>query len=67
MPAIDADGTKINVLVEGKAGAPALMFSNSLGTDLHMWDEQAKVFAQDYRVVRYDQRGHGKSGAPEGP
>ena len=67
MPAIDADGTPINVLVEGKAGAPALMFSNSLGTDLHMWDEQAKAFAKDYRVVRYDQRGHGKSDAPEGP
>jgi 3-oxoadipate enol-lactonase len=67
MPVIDADGTPINVEVEGKADAPVLMFSNSLGTSLHMWDEQAKTFAKDYRVVRYDQRGHGKSGAPEGP
>jgi 3-oxoadipate enol-lactonase len=67
MPAIDADGTSINVSVEGKADAPALMFSNSLGTDLHMWDEQAQHFAKKYRVIRYDQRGHGKSGAPDGP
>jgi 3-oxoadipate enol-lactonase len=67
MPVIDADGTAINVEVEGKAGAPILMFSNSLGTNLHMWDEQAKAFAKNFRVVRYDQRGHGKSGAPEGP
>ena len=67
MPVIDADGTPINVSIEGKAGAPVLMFSNSLGTDLHMWDEQAKAFAKDYQVVRYDQRGHGKSGAPAGP
>lgn len=67
MPAVDADGTPINVSVEGKAGAPVLMFSNSLGTDLHMWDEQAKHFAKNYRIVRYDQRGHGKSGAPAGP
>jgi 3-oxoadipate enol-lactonase len=67
MPVIDADGTPINVSVEGKAGAPVLMFSNSLGTDLHMWDEQARTFAKSHRVVRYDQRGHGKSGAPAGP
>jgi pimeloyl-ACP methyl ester carboxylesterase len=32
-----------------------------------MWDEQAKAFAKNFRVVRYDQRGHGKSGAPDGP
>ena len=67
MPVIDADGTPISVEVEGRAGAPVLMFSNSLGTNLHMWDEQAKAFAKNFRVVRYDQRGHGKSGAPEGP
>jgi 3-oxoadipate enol-lactonase len=67
MPVVDADGTPINVSVEGKAGAPVLMFSNSLGTDLHMWDEQAQHFGKNYQVVRYDQRGHGKSGAPEGP
>ena len=66
MAAIDADGTPINVEVEGKAGGSVLMFSNSLGTNLHMWDEQTKAFAKDYRVVRYDQRGHGKSGAPDG-
>jgi 3-oxoadipate enol-lactonase len=66
MPMIDADGTPIHVEVEGKAGAPVLMFSNSLGTNLHMWDEQAKALAKSHRIVRYDQRGHGKSGAPEG-
>ncbi len=67
MPTIDADGTPIHVEIEGKADAPVLMFSNSLGTDLHMWDDQAAHFAKNYRVLRYDQRGHGQSGAPEGP
>ena len=66
MPTIDADGTPLNVHVEGKEGAPVLMFSNSLGTNLHMWDAQAKHFSKNLRVVRYDQRGHGKSGAPAG-
>jgi 3-oxoadipate enol-lactonase len=43
------------------------MFSNSLGTNLHMWDDQAKALSKHFRVIRYDQRGHGKSAAPEGP
>jgi 3-oxoadipate enol-lactonase len=67
MPAIYADGCQLHVEIEGPERAPVLMFSNSLGTDLHMWDEQAGAFAKNYRVVRYDQRGHGKSGAPPGP
>ena len=43
------------------------MLSNSLGTDLHMWDDQAAEFAKHFRLVRYDRRGHGKSGATKGP
>ena len=61
------DGCKINVEVEGPEAAPALMLSNSLGTNLHMWDQQAPEFAKHYRVIRYDRRGHGQSDVPEGP
>ncbi len=61
------DGCKINVEVEGPADAPTLMLSNSLGTNLHMWDPQAPEFAKHYRVIRYDRRGHGQSDVPEGP
>jgi 3-oxoadipate enol-lactonase len=57
----------INVEIEGRSDAPSLMFSNSLGTNLHMWDDQAKALSKHFRVIRYDQRGHGKSAAPEGP
>ena len=67
MPMIDADGCSLYVEVEGKANAPVLMLSNSLGTNLHMWDDQAAEFAKHFRLVRYDRRGHGKSGAPKGP
>ena len=67
MPTIDADGCPINVEVEGPGDAPVLMLSNSLGTDLHMWDPQMPEFTRHFRVVRYDRRGHGKSGAPQGP
>jgi 3-oxoadipate enol-lactonase len=67
MPVIDADGTPINVEIEGRSDAQPLMLSNSLGTNLHMWDDQAAALSKHFRVIRYDQRGHGKSGAPEGP
>ena len=68
MPMIQADdGCKLNVMVEGSESAPALMLSNSLGTNLHMWDDQAGEFAKHFRLVRYDRRGHGKSDVPAGP
>jgi 3-oxoadipate enol-lactonase len=68
MPTITADdGCSINVEVTGPEGAPALMLSNSLGTDLSMWDDQAGEFAKHFRLIRYDRRGHGKSGTSKGP
>src|SRR3569832_332981 len=68
MPTITVDdGCPLNVEVSGRDDAPALMLSNSLGTDLHMWDDQAAEFAKHFRLIRYDRRGHGKSGAPKSP
>jgi 3-oxoadipate enol-lactonase len=43
------------------------MLSNSLGTNLHMWDDQVAPFTRHFRLLRYDRRGHGKSGVPKGP
>jgi 3-oxoadipate enol-lactonase len=67
MPVIQADGCPIHVEVEGPDHAAVLMLSNSLGTNLHMWDDQAAELSRNFRLVRYDSRGHGKSGAPPGP
>jgi len=68
MPTITAeDGCPLNVEIEGRDSAPVLMLSNSLGTDLHMWDDQASEFANHFRLVRWDRRGHGKSGTTQGP
>ncbi len=68
MPTITADdGCPLHVEVEGPENAPALMLSNSLGTDLHMWDDQAGEFAKHFRLIRYDRRGHGQSGVTKGP
>jgi 3-oxoadipate enol-lactonase len=67
MPMIDADGCPINVEIQGSDSAPVLILSNSLGTNLHMWDDQMPEWSKHFRVVRYDRRGHGKSGVPKGP
>ncbi len=57
----------IHYRLDGPAGAPVLMLSNSLGTDLTMWDAQLPAFAAGYRVLRYDTRGHGASPVTPGP
>jgi 3-oxoadipate enol-lactonase len=67
MPDINADGCTIHVEVEGPQSAPVLMLSNSLGTNMHMWDDQMPAFTRHFRLVRFDRRGHGKSSVPKGP
>jgi 3-oxoadipate enol-lactonase len=68
MPEIKTDdGCTIHVEVEGPESSPVLMLSNSLCTNLHMWDDQVEPFTRHFRLVRYDRRGHGKSSVPKGP
>ncbi|KAF1069231.1 MAG: 3-oxoadipate enol-lactonase 2 [Pseudomonas citronellolis] len=61
-----ADGD-LHYQLDGPADAPVLVLSNSLGTDLHMWDAQIAAFSQHFRVLRYDTRGHGASLVTPGP
>ena len=67
MPAVTLADGELNYLLEGPAAAPVLLLSNSLGTDLHMWDVQMAALTQHFRVLRYDTRGHGQSLVSEGP
>lgn len=67
MPFISHDGVDIHYRIDGPTDAPVLLFSNSLGTSLAMWDAQAAAFSARYRVLRYDTRGHGASSVPPGP
>jgi 3-oxoadipate enol-lactonase len=53
--------------LDGPEGAPVLMLSNSLGTAVGMWDDLLPALADHFRVLRYDQRGHGRTPAPPGP
>jgi 3-oxoadipate enol-lactonase len=61
------DGVRIAYCLDGSPDKPVLLLSNSIGTDLHMWDAQVREFTEHFRVLRYDARGHGASDAPAGP
>jgi 3-oxoadipate enol-lactonase len=61
---ITANGISVNYTLDGPAGAPVVMLSHSLATDLSMWDPQMKALTAHYRVLRYDTRGHGGTDAP---
>jgi 3-oxoadipate enol-lactonase len=63
---IKANGITINYQIDGADSAPCLVFSNSLATSIAMWDEQAAALKSSFRVLRYDQRGHGGTDAPAG-
>ena len=52
--------------LDGQASSPTLVLSNSLGTNLSLWDSQLPVFFQNFRVLRYDSRGHGQTSATQG-
>lgn len=64
---VSVDGVRLNYRMDGPHDAPPLVFSNSLGTDLRMWEPQLPAFAERFRLIRYDSRGHGRSDAPVGP
>ena len=61
---IKANGIEINYEVEGNG--PWLTLSHSLACNLHMWDPQMPVLTKSFKVLRFDTRGHGQSGAPAG-
>lgn len=52
---------------DGGGDRPVVVFSNSLGTDLRIWDAVVDALAGDYRIIRYDKRGHGLSEATPAP
>ena len=62
---VNANGISINCQIDGPEGAPGSL-SNSLITNLTMWDDQAAALKGTHRVLRYDQRGHGGTQATDG-
>ena len=67
MANVTLNGVDLHYRIDGPLHAPAILFSNSLGTDLHMWDAVTARMKTNWLCVRYDTRGHGKSSIPKGP
>jgi 3-oxoadipate enol-lactonase len=67
MPTVQIDDTRLYYQTDGHPAHPCLVLSNSLGTDLSMWDVQAAALARDFLVLRYDTRGHGQSARGSAP
>jgi len=62
------NGTTIHYRFDGPETGSVVMLSNSLASNLTMWDNQIPALkAAGYRVLRYDSRGHGQSAATPGP
>ncbi|SEM66796.1 3-oxoadipate enol-lactonase [Loktanella fryxellensis] len=66
---ITRDGITLHARVDGPAdrATPTVVFANSLGTTLHLWDPVMDLLPAGIRYVRWDTRGHGQSDAPIGP
>ena len=67
MPHVSVGDCRLFYQWDGSPDQPVLIFSNSLGSDLSMWDSQVQALSKRFRVLRYDSRGHGRSDAPPGP
>lgn len=59
-------GITHHIDLHGPGYGRTVVFSNSLGTDFRIWDAVVQRLPEDWRILRYDMRGHGLTGAPDG-
>jgi 3-oxoadipate enol-lactonase len=55
------DDTVLHIRHRPVPARPTIVFVNSLGTDLRIWDEPCRLFGADFSILAYDKRGHGLS------
>ncbi len=63
MPFVSLDDINVFYETSGPRDAPVVMLANSLGTNVHVWDAQLAALSATHRVLRFDMRGHGLTGA----
>ena len=63
----DLSGTLIHYREDGDPNGAPVVFANSLGTDLRIWDPIVPLLPPGLRIIRYDMRGHGLSSCPAPP
>lgn len=67
MQLFDTGDVRLHYRVDGPADGPPVVFANSLGTDMRLWDPILPLLPKGLRIIRFDKRGHGLSTCPTGP
>ena len=67
MKIFDAGDVRLHYRVDGPDDGPPVVFVNSLGTDLRLWDPILPLLPKGLRIIRFDKRGHGLSTCPPAP
>uniref|UniRef100_UPI002493098C 3-oxoadipate enol-lactonase n=1 Tax=Pseudophaeobacter arcticus TaxID=385492 RepID=UPI002493098C len=67
MQIADLGDVQLHYRIDGAPDGAPIVFANSLGTDLRLWDEIVALLPEDLRTIRYDMRGHGQSDVPDAP
>ncbi len=63
----DLGDIKLHYRIDGNPDGRPVVFANSLGTDLRLWDQILPLLPQGLKYIRYDKRGHGLSELPPAP
>ena len=67
MQMADFGKVQLHYRIDGDPDGAPLVFANSLGTDLRLWDAIVPLLPEGLRIIRYDKRGHGLSSLPPAP
>lgn len=67
MNMLDLGDVQLHYRIDGDPDGAPVVFANSLGTDLRLWDKIVPLLPKGLRLIRYDKRGHGLSSAPGAP
>ena len=67
MPMLELPDVTIHWREDGDPAGRPVVFANSLGTDLTLWDQVLPLLPEDLRLIRFDKRGHGQSAVPPAP
>lgn len=63
----DLGDVRLHYRIDGDPDGAPVVFSNSLGTDLRLWDKVLPLLPKGLKLIRYDKRGHGLSSMPKAP
>ncbi len=67
MKLVDVGDVRLHYRIDGPEDGAPVVFANSLGTDMRLWDPILPLLPPGLRLIRFDKRGHGLSTCPPSP